>query len=68
MDWIVINTFAHAVSGMVSVGLNAVAFVKANALDGVDLDLDTDRPYERHNWVVAHLKELKDRVHHDDKD
>lgn len=35
---------------------------------GVELDLDTDRPYERHNWVVTHLKELKDRVRHDDGD
>jgi hypothetical protein len=26
-DWIIIRTFAHAVSGMVSVGLNAEAFV-----------------------------------------
>lgn len=26
-DWIIISTFAHSVSGMVSVGLNAVAFV-----------------------------------------
>jgi hypothetical protein len=33
---------------------------------GVELDLDTDRPYERHNWVVAHIKHLRDRVHSDD--
>lgn len=26
-DWTIINSFAHAVSGIVSVGLNAVAFV-----------------------------------------
>ncbi len=35
---------------------------------GVEFDLYTERPYERHNWVIAHLKELKDRVRHDDKD
>jgi hypothetical protein len=33
---------------------------------GVELDLDTDRPYERHDWVIAHIKHLKDRVHGDD--
>jgi hypothetical protein len=26
-DWIIISTFAHGVSGMVSVGLNAVTLV-----------------------------------------
>ena len=35
---------------------------------GVEVDLETEHPYERHNWVVAHLKELKDRVRHEDKD
>lgn len=29
---------------------------------GVELDLDTDRPYERHEWVLAHYK------HHGDRD
>jgi hypothetical protein len=24
---------------------------------GVELDLDTDRPYERHEWVLAHYKD-----------
>jgi hypothetical protein len=33
---------------------------------GVEIDLDTDRPYERHDWVIAHIKHLKDRVHSDD--
>ena len=32
---------------------------------GVEFDLDTDHPYERHDWVKAHIKEFK---HHDDKD
>lgn len=29
---------------------------------GIELDLDTDKPYERHEWVLAHYK------HHDDGD
>jgi len=28
---------------------------------GVDIDLDTERPYERHEWVVKHYRD-----HHDD--
>jgi len=27
---------------------------------GVELDLDTERPYERHEWVVGHYKHLHD--------
>jgi len=30
---------------------------------GVQLDLDTDRPYERHEWVLQHYKDKHD---HDD--
>ena len=29
---------------------------------GVEFDLDTDRPYEKHEWVIAHVK------HHDHDD
>lgn len=35
---------------------------------GVEVDLDTDRPYERHDWVIAHMHHPKDRIHHDDND
>jgi hypothetical protein len=27
---------------------------------GVNLDLDTDRPYERHEWVVKHYRDKHD--------
>jgi hypothetical protein len=27
---------------------------------GVEIDLDTDHPYERHEWVVGHYKHLHD--------
>jgi hypothetical protein len=27
---------------------------------GVDLDLDTERPYERHEWVVKHYRDRHD--------
>ena len=27
---------------------------------GVEMDLDTDHPYERHEWVVKHYKPLHD--------
>ncbi|WP_018972824.1 hypothetical protein [Rudaea cellulosilytica] len=30
---------------------------------GVTVELDTERPYERHDWVVRHFKH-----HHDDDD
>jgi hypothetical protein len=30
---------------------------------GVELDLDVDRPYEKHEWVLAHYKDHRD---HDD--
>jgi hypothetical protein len=30
---------------------------------GVQIDLDTDRPYERHDYVIAHYKHHRD---HDD--
>jgi hypothetical protein len=33
------------------------AFVKAG---GVEMDLDTDQPYERHDWVVGHYKHMHD--------
>jgi hypothetical protein len=35
---------------------------------GVEIELDTARPYERHDWVIAHLRHLKDRVVGDDND
>ena len=36
---------------------------------GITIELDTDRPYERHNWVIAHFKHHHDRYdleRHDD--
>ena len=42
--------------------VEARAYVRTG---GVEFDLDTERPYERHDWVIAHVKEFK---HHDDKD
>ena len=27
---------------------------------GVEMDLDTDHPYERHEWVVGHYKHMHD--------
>ena len=38
---------------------------------GIQIDLDTDKPYERHEWVLAHYKHHGDRdddehEHHDD--
>lgn len=35
---------------------------------GVEVDLDTDRPYEREGWIKTHIKELKEHIHHDDRD
>jgi hypothetical protein len=37
---------------------------------GVTIELDTDRPYERHDYVIAHYKnKLKNEVHeHGDSD
>lgn len=35
---------------------------------GVELDLDTDRPYERHEWVVAHYHDRHDGDRHDRDD
>lgn len=32
---------------------------------GVEFDLESDHPYERHDWVKAHIKEFK---HHVDRD
>jgi hypothetical protein len=32
---------------------------------GVEFDLDTEHPYERHDWIKEHMKEFK---HHIDKD
>lgn len=38
---------------------------------GVSIELDTDRPYEKHNWVIAHYKHHHDaeerHEHEDDK-
>jgi hypothetical protein len=31
---------------------------------GIELDLDTEKPYERHEWVIAHYK----HKHHDRDD
>jgi hypothetical protein len=31
---------------------------------GVDLDLDTERPYERHEWVVKHYRDKHDSDDH----
>ena len=28
---------------------------------GVEMDLDTERPYERHEWVVGHYRHIHDR-------
>jgi hypothetical protein len=28
---------------------------------GVDIDLDVDRPYEKHEWVLKHYKDRHDR-------
>jgi len=28
---------------------------------GVEMDLDTEQPYERHEWVVGHYKHMHDR-------
>lgn len=36
-------------------------YVKAG---GVDLDLDTERPYERHEWVVKHYRDKHDADDH----
>ena len=33
---------------------------------GVTIELDTDRPYERHDYVIAHYKHRHDRDHDDD--
>ena len=35
-----------------------VAYVKTR---GVSIELDTDRPYERHDYVIAHYKNKLDR-------
>lgn len=39
------------------------------AVGGVDIDLDTDRPYERNEWVVAHYgrKHAGDRQDRDER-
>jgi hypothetical protein len=33
---------------------------------GVQIELDTDRPYERNDYVIAHYKHKHDRDHDDD--
>ncbi len=33
---------------------------------GVTIDLDTERPYERHEWVVKHYKHSTSMDHDDD--
>ncbi|HET7777763.1 MAG TPA: hypothetical protein VFL07_04365 [Rudaea sp.] len=38
------------------------AYVSAG---GVELDLDTDRPYERHEWVLKHYKDKHDDDEHE---
>ena len=36
---------------------------------GVTIELDTDRPYERHDYVIAHYKnKLKNEVHEHESD
>ena len=35
---------------------------------GVEMDLDTDHPYERHEWVVGHYKHIHDGDEKHDKD
>lgn len=35
---------------------------------GVELDLDTDRPYERHQWVVTHYRDKHDGDRRDGDD
>ena len=39
----------------------ARAYVSAG---GVELDLDTDRPYERHEWVLKHYRDHDEHEHH----
>jgi len=39
------------------------AFVRTG---GVEMDLDTEQPYERHEWVVGHYKHLHDRDNQED--
>lgn len=38
------------------------------AAGGVELDLDTDRPYERHQWVVTHYRDQHDGHRRDGDD
>jgi len=38
------------------------AYVSAG---GVELDLDTDRPYDRHEWVLKHYKDKHDDDDHE---
>jgi len=35
---------------------------------GVELDLDTDHPYERHEWVLKHYKHMHDRDERHERD
>jgi hypothetical protein len=35
------------------------------AAGGVELDLDTDRPYDRHEWVLKHYKDKHDDDEHE---
>jgi len=35
---------------------------------GVSIELDTDRPYERHDYVISHYKIKADRDHDHDHD
>jgi hypothetical protein len=37
--------------------VDSQGFVKSG---GVELDLDTERPYERNEWVIGHYKHLRD--------
>jgi hypothetical protein len=41
---------------------------RAYITGGVTIDLDTERPYERHEWVVEHYKHHRDRDRDDDHD
>jgi hypothetical protein len=46
----------------VALPAEARAYVSAG---GVELDLDTERPYERHEWVVKHYRDKHDDDEHE---
>ena len=41
----------------VALPVESQAFVRTG---GVEMDLDTDQPYERNEWVVSHYKHMHD--------